>query len=107
MARIKGTPTVSELFERESIHAIANRYRGYECREAPARWKSSRRAMKSLTMGRSQRSLLNPLNQGFAIDAWLVDHPRHRVESIKNLGVRLLGAPPPAANLDTSVGTPL
>jgi hypothetical protein len=26
MARIKGTPIVSELFERESIHAIANRY---------------------------------------------------------------------------------
>jgi hypothetical protein len=27
MARIKGTPTVSELFEREYINAIANRYR--------------------------------------------------------------------------------
>jgi hypothetical protein len=29
--------------------------------------------------GRSQRWLLDPLNQGVVIDAWLVDHARHGI----------------------------
>jgi hypothetical protein len=35
--------------------------------------------MRSSSFARVQRRLTDPLNQGLVIDAWLVDHPRHRV----------------------------